>query len=114
MSPYEGIVSDGAEESNQLSGAKNISYVNFLSIQGCAQQSSENIPENIDSLVSILEQLSDSRHIKDLESLFKEDQTIKSFEKSLKSISYLLSSDKYGSIGHKFLLRACEVNARLG
>jgi hypothetical protein len=114
VSPYEGIVSDGAEEGSQLSASKCISYINFLSVTGYAQAGPDAIPEDISSLVGTLEQLSDNRHLQDLTDLLSDPITVKAFERSLKGISYLLSSENFSTVAHKFLLRACQVNSSLG
>lgn len=36
------------------------------------------------------------------------------FQKSLKGISLLLVNDKFANVGHRFLLRSCQVNSALG
>jgi len=106
VSPYEGMVTDGAE-GHQISATKYISYINFLSVLAYAKDGPENIPENITNLIGILEQLSDANHIQDMSDLLSDGSNVKFFEESLKGISYLLSSDKYSKVAHKFLLRAC-------
>ena len=66
------------------------------------------------SLVKILDLLCDQTHLKNLKSLLQDNTTFDLVSKSLKGISYLLSTESFGSVAHKFLLRICETNSELG
>ena len=79
VSPYEGMIADGAEIGGQIATSKFISYVNFLSINGYAQNGPDSIPDDITSLIGILQQLSEARHIKDLTELLTIEANMKSF-----------------------------------
>lgn len=79
VSPYHGLVVDGAEEKNGLSASKYISYINFLSILAYAQNGPEVIPDDIVNLVGTLEQLADARHIKLMTDLLSDGSNVKLF-----------------------------------
>ncbi len=64
--------------------------------------------------MKILDLLCDQTHLKNLKSLLQDTTTFDLVSKNLKGISYLLSTESFGSVAHKFLLRICETNSELG
>lgn len=114
ISPYQHPTEDAAEQNNSFIITKTVNYINFLSIVGYAQNGLNRIPENLNSLAKILDLLCDQAHLKSLRSFLQDSTTFDLVSKSIKGISYLLSTEMFGNVAHKFLLRICETNSELG
>ncbi len=114
LSPYQYSTEDLAEQNNSFIITKTVSYINFLSIIGYSQNGQNKIPESLNSLVKILEILCDPTHLENLKNLLQDSTTFNLVSASIKGISYLLSTEKFSNVAHKFLLRICETNSELG
>jgi hypothetical protein len=97
-----------------LGSGKQVSYINFLSMQGYMQNGKTLPPSDVSSLVDCIQVLSTPGYKSILTEMLSEAETVAAFKSSLINISYLMNIEANTAVLHNFLLRVCELNSEVG